>query len=162
MANALVSIAAQSRGRKVTEQEIDKALSVALGIKPVIVWIATNDGGKSCSMHSESRTEMIGWLEKYSSGMLKGYSLGSWERYPNFCTDPAESKRLRNHMQDMGWWCQLRNAWHPKEGYTICWSVFVPHGTGFNGHSGNWKSAATEEMAVALAALKAFGVEVSA
>lgn len=89
----------------------------------------------------------------------KAWTAFTHEGLPCYSTDPAASKKLRDRMRDLGWWCQMRNEWHP--GNPECWAGFTPHGaTGWNGRPDHWTSGPTEEMAVALAALAALGVEV--
>ena len=70
---------------------------------------------------------------------------------PQFSTDPSASKQLRDQMRELEWQ------------YTIGGAYGQPYIAKFwKENGGDWivSRSNTEEMAVALASLKAFGVEV--
>lgn len=83
--------------------ELDALLHAALGREPRKVWIATNDGGKSCSISDDSRQAIIDCLERYKDGMARGYELGSWDRYPLYSSEASASDALLDEMQKNGW-----------------------------------------------------------
>lgn len=80
---------------------------------------------------------------------------GEWLYIERYSTDPAPSKQLRDRMRELGWQWGTRTA---ASGEYRCEFYKLPStlDTYFEGF------AATEEMAVALAALKALGIEVAA
>ncbi len=69
---------------------------------------------------------------------------------PAYSTDPAASKQLRDRMRELGWNFEMR--W--MSGYNP-WAQFWKRGS-----VAQIGESATEELAVALAALRALGVEV--
>ena len=74
---------------------------------------------------------------------------------PQFSTDPSASKQLRDRLRELGFDYSL--------GLTTDLLTNLKHyGCLLDDKEGLWKATAnTEEMAVALASLKAFGVEVT-
>lgn len=79
---------------------------------------------------------------------------------PRFSTDPAASKQLRDRMRELGYVVEIFNR---VNGSTWCW--IHPGEDGLNESNPREIpaiSSDTEEMAVALAALFALGVEVPA
>lgn len=74
---------------------------------------------------------------------------------PFYATDPAESKRVRERMAELGYWFRMQGPFLPDQPRGF-YAGFTPHGvTGWNGVPDHWTTGDTEEMAVALAALEA-------
>ena len=81
---------------------------------------------------------------------------------PNFCLNPVASKQVKKFLADAGWrmtvtgpyiWINDPHPW---------WDCHLVHGANGKKFDGNniYATADTEEMAVALAALKTIGIEV--
>ncbi len=85
------------------------------------------------------------WLDRDGNGL--------WIPAP-FCTGPAATKRLRDRMRELGWRYRIL-SWDAIDGWRFqCWFGTQRDARDTPGDA----EADTEEMAVALAALRALGI----
>ncbi len=129
-----------------TNREIDAAIA-----EKVFGWI-----------WDDSRCRVCGWALVYagdksfagctreSCSMRPPPPVRADSRWGHFSTDPISSKVLRGRMLELGWQFTLRSLF---DGTFECTLYGIGKGIKEAG-------AETEEMATALAALRAFGVEV--
>lgn len=107
---------------------------------------------------------VMGWEKDATHPNLRGS--GWWKEpdgsfnceLPAYSTDPAASKLVRERMGELGYWCRLQTPFEKDSGEFF--AGFTEHSfTGWNGRPDNQAGADTEELAVALAAIRAMGVE---
>jgi len=102
-------------------------------VKPKILAIATNDGGKSAAVIEGMapfywRHDVIKWLEEHPKS---GYVLGEWKRYPKYSTDLDEAWKVVERLKGMGFTLQAYKVDHLQDpslgGYTVRFGDYSAH-----------------------------------
>jgi hypothetical protein len=101
-----------------------------------------------------------GCYEEYTPSLQPGNV--QWRDLQHYTTDPVASKALREKLAKTGTWC-LSIDDPPRNQPQLFTCTFTLYGkTFYTDEGGGQAEADTEELAVALCALKAYGIEVPA
>lgn len=134
-----------------SDRKIDAVIGEAFGFLPRVSWEILNADEDATHISFDRRSSADDWFERHMReypDYFKDYHVGSWKHWPQFSTDPAASKLLRD---------KLAERWH--------WQMFSPFGKVPVFSFGVWPKGErlellthiahgeTEELAVALCAL---------
>jgi len=142
--------------------ELDQLVAEAIGVEPDIVWIASNDGGKSACADVDPRhgpwytkRQLADWLkERHSRGTHGGYELLAWKRYRSYSTDAVAACAACAAAQKLGGGWLWSLDWEG-DGYRFTW--LLPEPDGCTGHPfGPSAEAKTEDLARCRAVLLAW------